>query len=32
MNMKESEQNFTSDPYADDAIDFKELFGVLWEG
>ena len=32
MNMKESEQNFSSDPYADDEIDFKELFGVLWEG
>jgi capsular polysaccharide biosynthesis protein len=32
MNIKESEQNFSSDPYADNEIDFKELFGVLWEG
>ena len=32
MNIKESEQNFSSDPYADNEIDFKELFGVLWKG
>jgi capsular polysaccharide biosynthesis protein len=32
MNMKESEQNSISDPYANDEIDMRELFNVIWEG
>ena len=31
MNMKESEENLISDPYASDEIDLGEIFGVLWE-
>jgi len=32
MNMKKSEQNYANNPYVDDEIDLKEIFGVLWEG